>query len=199
MYALLALLTIAFAIECWAAHSFSPTANLLFALGGSSRDGVLAGEWFRILTATLLHGDVVHLLCNGVTLWIGGIFVEARVRGVLKECDCADHIAGNQQGRGQNCLGFQLHQHGIPRPVQVVHEQGAPALRGLKGHGRIVALKAQAAKTFGFESVGLFSDQIAIRRAAPEIDSARVKELAREPTKRLDQMTGVGALKCRAG
>jgi rhomboid protease GluP len=74
--ALLVALTVAFGLECWAADSFAPNAHVLFALGGSSRDGVKAGEWFRVLTATLLHGDVIHLICNGVALWVGGMFVE---------------------------------------------------------------------------------------------------------------------------
>ncbi len=74
--AVLGALTIAFGVECWAADSFAPNAHVLFALGGSSRDGVKAGEWFRLLTATLLHGDVIHLLCNGIALWVGGMFVE---------------------------------------------------------------------------------------------------------------------------
>ena len=76
---LLVALVFAFAIEAWAAGSLDPSARLLFALGGSSRDGVVAGEWFRLLTATLLHGGVVHLLCNGIALYVGGMYVEAFV------------------------------------------------------------------------------------------------------------------------
>ncbi|EYF08578.1 rhomboid family intramembrane serine protease [Chondromyces apiculatus] len=49
----------------------------LIALGGLSQPlATGAGEWHRLLTATLLHGDLFHLALNGVALYIGGAMLE---------------------------------------------------------------------------------------------------------------------------
>ncbi len=77
--ALLVALVVIFGIEFLATGSFDPNARLLFALGGSSSEGVNDGEWFRILTATLLHSGFIHLVCNAVALWVGGVFIESLV------------------------------------------------------------------------------------------------------------------------
>ncbi|MFO0579319.1 MAG: rhomboid family intramembrane serine protease [Polyangia bacterium] len=66
--------------------------GLLYALtesfGGPGRSGVLVrmgaevperireGEWWRLLSATVLHGSIVHLLMNGLVLWNFGTFME---------------------------------------------------------------------------------------------------------------------------
>jgi rhomboid protease GluP len=41
------------------------------------KDRVLAGEWWRLLTVTLVHGSILHLGFNMYALYIVGPFVEA--------------------------------------------------------------------------------------------------------------------------
>ena len=40
------------------------------------RDEVLAGEWWRVLTAAFLHGSGQHLIGNGISLYILGMACE---------------------------------------------------------------------------------------------------------------------------
>jgi rhomboid protease GluP len=52
----------------------------LFSLGGMNRDAVLkSGEWYRLLTAALLHGDAFHILFNGLALGLAGYLLESMV------------------------------------------------------------------------------------------------------------------------
>ena len=46
------------------------------AAGALVRDRVLAGEWWRMLTATALHGGAEHLIGNGISLYILGMATE---------------------------------------------------------------------------------------------------------------------------
>lgn len=56
----------------------SPSIRTLLALGGLFQPLVFqAGEWYRIFTATLLHGDAMHLLVNGVALYFAGTILES--------------------------------------------------------------------------------------------------------------------------
>ncbi|MBX3608779.1 MAG: rhomboid family intramembrane serine protease [Hydrogenophaga sp.] len=48
----------------------------LLALGGNTTSAVQAGEWWRLLSATFLHGGLMHLLFNMVGLWIAGSLLE---------------------------------------------------------------------------------------------------------------------------
>ena len=58
----------------------APGVRTLVAMGGVNSMLVLeAGQWWRLLMAPLLHGDIFHLLLNGVCLW----FVTATVEGLL--------------------------------------------------------------------------------------------------------------------
>lgn len=80
-YAMLAALALAFAGE----HVFAvapwtgdlaPDVLTLAALGGLHHPLVAAGEWYRLLTASVLHAGVFHLLLNGVALLLGGVVLE---------------------------------------------------------------------------------------------------------------------------
>ena len=76
-------LVLVFAVEASTAH-LSATKGIdlatLVALGGESRTLVLSsGEWHRIFTAALLHGDALHLLVNCIALYLAGAFVERLV------------------------------------------------------------------------------------------------------------------------
>jgi rhomboid protease GluP len=44
--------------------------------GALARDPVLAGEYWRLVTATLLHGSLDHLLGNAIALYILGMICE---------------------------------------------------------------------------------------------------------------------------
>jgi len=58
-------------------HSLSPTTLTLSALGGISRAAVLGrGEWWRLATAPLLHGNLEHLLFNALALFLVGSRLE---------------------------------------------------------------------------------------------------------------------------
>jgi rhomboid protease GluP len=53
-------------------------AGTLIALGGMNANAVLkSGEWHRLLSAALLHGDALHLLFNGVALGMAGFVLES--------------------------------------------------------------------------------------------------------------------------
>jgi rhomboid protease GluP len=48
----------------------------IIAAGALVRDRVMAGEWWRVLSATVLHGGVEHLMGNAVSLYILGMASE---------------------------------------------------------------------------------------------------------------------------
>jgi membrane associated rhomboid family serine protease len=48
----------------------------LFALLQLDKPGLAAGEWWRLVSPTLVHGSLMHLALNMFALWIGGSFVE---------------------------------------------------------------------------------------------------------------------------
>lgn len=82
MFGLLALLLLAYGLEVIR----MPQAALLglsaeggLALGAFQPASVLAGEWWRLLTALILHGSLLHLLQNAFVLFLLGIFIEAKV------------------------------------------------------------------------------------------------------------------------
>ncbi|WP_207494901.1 rhomboid family intramembrane serine protease [Aridibaculum aurantiacum] len=44
--------------------------------GGLFRSGVRQGEYWRLLTSVFLHGSIVHLVMNMLSLYLAGLFVE---------------------------------------------------------------------------------------------------------------------------
>jgi membrane associated rhomboid family serine protease len=48
----------------------------LFALLELDKAGLAGGDWWRLLSPTLVHGGLMHLALNMFALWIGGSFVE---------------------------------------------------------------------------------------------------------------------------
>ncbi len=75
-FAILGILAVLFVAEAIAAKSASPSPAMLAALGGMSGPAVRAGEYHRLLTATLLHGDVLHIGMNGLALYYCGRLLE---------------------------------------------------------------------------------------------------------------------------
>jgi rhomboid protease GluP len=53
------------------------TKESIIAMGALARDRVVAGEYWRLLTAPLLHGGAEHLIGNGIALYILGMVCEA--------------------------------------------------------------------------------------------------------------------------
>src|SRR5262245_53666343 len=49
----------------------------IIAMGALVRDRVVAGEYWRLLTAPWLHGSTEHLIGNGIALYILGMVCEA--------------------------------------------------------------------------------------------------------------------------
>ena len=81
-YAVLAVLALVFVAEIvfgvrpWSGP-LAPDIVTLVAAGGLFAPAVQAGEWHRFFAAVLLHGDVFHLVFNGIALWLGGVVLEA--------------------------------------------------------------------------------------------------------------------------
>ncbi len=67
---------LAFGVRPWSG-ALEPSIETLVALGGLNRTLVLeSGEWYRIFSATLLHGNVIHLAMNGFCLYLAGAMLE---------------------------------------------------------------------------------------------------------------------------
>jgi rhomboid protease GluP len=52
------------------------SSEALLLAGALSRDAVLVGEWWRVVTAIFLHGSVNHLIGNAVALFVLGMVCE---------------------------------------------------------------------------------------------------------------------------
>ncbi|SRR5258708_7168514 len=84
-WAVLAILAGVFGIELmYGVEPFSgllaPSLNTLIALGGLNKSLVLhSGEWYRVVSAVVLHANIVHLLMNGIALLIVGYVLESMV------------------------------------------------------------------------------------------------------------------------
>jgi rhomboid protease GluP len=72
--ALVIVLDAIFIIEAALEVPDSPDALLL--VGALSRDAVLAGEWWRLVTAIFLHGGLEHLIGNVFALFVLGLVCE---------------------------------------------------------------------------------------------------------------------------
>ncbi len=70
--AILVVLLAAYAVEWAASGTTSPAPDMLMALGGMSSVAVREGDFYRLLTASLLHGGPLHLVLNCVALFLGG-------------------------------------------------------------------------------------------------------------------------------
>jgi rhomboid protease GluP len=57
----------------------TPGIGTLVALGGLNRSLVEAGESWRLVSSALLHGSALHILFNGIALWMVGRFLEGLV------------------------------------------------------------------------------------------------------------------------
>jgi rhomboid protease GluP len=64
----------------------SPSVATLIAMGGLSRPLILSGEWYRLFTAPFLHGNLTHLVSNGIAFLLGGIALEYLVGRIWLGC-----------------------------------------------------------------------------------------------------------------
>ncbi|NDJ16620.1 rhomboid family intramembrane serine protease [Myxacorys almedinensis] len=71
---LIAINAIVFAIELWAGGS--EDSIVLYHLGGLVPEVVVAGEWWRLVSATFLHAGWLHLMLNMLGFYYLGTFVE---------------------------------------------------------------------------------------------------------------------------
>jgi rhomboid protease GluP len=81
--AITAILVACFAGEvALGAHPLDPTAAQLFRVGAGFGPMLAEGQWWRLLTSTLLHGGLLHLGFNLWAFWSAGRFAE-RIFGNL--------------------------------------------------------------------------------------------------------------------
>lgn len=59
-------------------QGFSPSNYALLRLGAAFAPLVHVGEWWRTVTAIFLHGGVLHIVMNGLGLWVVGTVAEER-------------------------------------------------------------------------------------------------------------------------
>lgn len=82
-YGLIALLAVIYCAELAFAinpnQGGSPSTQTLVALGGMFRSLIWQGQWWRLVTATLTHASVAHLLGNSFALWRAGLLLEGLV------------------------------------------------------------------------------------------------------------------------
>jgi|GEM_PF-5040448 len=80
LLAILALgLALEYALPVAPRKGLAPSLFTLQALGALGREAIRDGEYFRLLTATFLHADPVHLALNGVALGMAGVFLERKI------------------------------------------------------------------------------------------------------------------------
>lgn len=70
-------------------------ASPITAAGAQINDAVIAGQWWRVLTATMLHAGLAHLLFNGYALYVLGPQLE---RGVGSAAFAALYVAAGLAG-----------------------------------------------------------------------------------------------------
>jgi rhomboid protease GluP len=70
---------ISFGVQAWT-DTFRPGVVTLMAFGGLQYPLVVdQGQWYRLLSAPLLHLDITHIVINGVVLWYAGRVLETMI------------------------------------------------------------------------------------------------------------------------
>ncbi len=88
----------------------SPTPDQLVHFGANATDLVLAGEWYRLLTATFVHVGVVHLATNMWCLYNLGLLGEPLLgKWGLIATYLVTGIAGNLLSLGVNVVNWLWH------------------------------------------------------------------------------------------
>ena len=97
MWVLLGLMLVEYARGCGlsiGAWLFGPDRETLIAMGALSAERIDRGQIWRIPRSLFLHGDLLHLLFNGLAVWVLGRLGEAiygawRLLGILLLCGLA--------------------------------------------------------------------------------------------------------------
>jgi hypothetical protein len=79
--------------------------------------------------------------------------------------------------------------------IDLIQVKSMPGLHRLNGNSRIAGLQPHAAKTICHEAICFGADQFSIGGSCPEIDSARLKELAAEMTEEPNDLRRIDVLK----
>ncbi|MBS2029485.1 MAG: rhomboid family intramembrane serine protease [Deltaproteobacteria bacterium] len=83
--------------------------DALAAQGGLFRAAIAQGEWYRLLTSALLHGDAVHLLCNAAALYMAGLVVEHLLgRAWMVALFFVGGLAGSGMSLAMNANGISV-------------------------------------------------------------------------------------------
>lgn len=73
---LLGLIIVIYLVEVVRSGGLTPTSQVLFDLGAKWNPAIVDGQYWRLLTATFLHGSLLHILFNGYSLYAVGPAVE---------------------------------------------------------------------------------------------------------------------------
>jgi membrane associated rhomboid family serine protease len=109
----------------------------LLRMGALPNDGALHGEWWRLLTYSLLHLDLVHIGLNTALLWWVGSVVERRIpRGAF----AAVYVGAALAAGGVITVLRAAH----PKPGSSLGASGA--ILGLVGCALVLTHRADAAR-----------------------------------------------------
>lgn len=79
-YILIGLCTLIFiadyVIQLYIAWKYNYDIKLLTALGVKSNELIIRGQWWRLISAVFLHGDISHIGFNMIALFIWGRYIE---------------------------------------------------------------------------------------------------------------------------
>jgi rhomboid protease GluP len=136
---LLGVLTLLFALEHWVKLGGKTSGLLgldvhtLLAMGGMNGQSVSQqGQWYRLLTAAMLHADALHLLLNGLALALAGFLLESLLgRAWLVLLFFAGALGGSLMGLALN-------------PDNIVSVGASGAVMGLLAAALIVAMRFPA-------------------------------------------------------
>lgn len=101
-------------VEPWSG-AFQPGVTTLMAFGGLQYPLVVdQGQWYRLLSAPLLHLDISHVLINGVVLWYSGRVLESMIgRSWFAAVFIVGGIAGSLMSLAVNAHNVRL---ALPAP-----------------------------------------------------------------------------------
>jgi membrane associated rhomboid family serine protease len=129
---LLAAITLTTGIEFAIAQSADPPPDVLMALGGMNSTAVLSGDWYRLITAALLHGGILHLVLNGVVLFLGGAILESLVnRSWVIFIAVFSAVSGSALGLGLN-------------DASIVSVGASGSIMGILAAGMVLAFRVEA-------------------------------------------------------
>ncbi len=106
--------------------------QVLIAMGGSLREGLWSGEWYRLIAPNFLHAGLLHIMFNGITLYslgpaaevyfgsanYGTLYLLSGVAGF-----CFSQILGGTLSIGASCSLFGI--MGALLAIRIAH---APVL-----------------------------------------------------------------------